>query len=317
MRTELRPLKLGEILDRIFQMYRAYPLMFMGMAAVGAVIGLVVRAFYTFAERGLQPHETALHLQWLTAAGSVLIGGVQLIAYSLVLGAMVHCVAAIYLERPVGAELMLRKTLPQWFRLAAVTVAVFLMAWGLFFAVLLVIGVAAVAVNGTGQRALIGSLIAAAGGLSFLVLVPLGLWLSVRYSLANAACAYEGATVGQSMKRSVELTQDLKWRLLVLLIVVGLIQILVSILLNVPIYFSIFKHLRHPPLWVVMYTLLTTFVASVITTPVGGIGIALFYFDARARKEGLDVEWSMQDGPSVEQQPGVFQYTDPGSTSIG
>lgn len=317
MRTELRPLKLGEILDRIFQMYRAYPLMFMGTALIGALIGLVARAIYTFAERELQPHQSALHLQWITSAGSLLIAVVQLIAYSLVLGAMVHSVATIYQERQVKAELMLRKTLPHWLRLAATSVLVFVVAWGFFFVVVAATGVAAVMLHGTNRRALVGGIIAGVIGLSFLVLCPLGLWLSVRYSLANAACAYEGTSVSQSLKRSVALTQDLKWRLLVLLIVVGLMQILVSVLLNAPIYYTASRHVRHLPFWVVMYGLLATFIANILTTPVAGIGIALFYFDARARKEGLDVEWSMQDGQSPSRGAGVVQYMEPGRPSLG
>jgi len=42
-----------------------------------------------------------------------------------------------------------------------------------------------------------------------------------------------------------------------------------------------------------IYTELIGFVTSSVTIPIYAIGLTLFYYDARIRKEGFDVEWMM------------------------
>jgi len=50
----------------------------------------------------------------------------------------------------------------------------------------------------------------------------------------------------------------------------------------------------HVPIGVTIYSLAVGFVISSLTMPIYGIGLTLFYYDARIRKEGFDVEWRLE-----------------------
>ena len=52
------------------------------------------------------------------------------------------------------------------------------------------------------------------------------------------------------------------------------------------------------------------FVVRALTKPVFGIGLTLFYFDQRIRKEGFDIEWMMQ-------QAGMVEALRPSATDVG
>jgi hypothetical protein len=41
-------------------------------------------------------------------------------------------------------------------------------------------------------------------------------------------------------------------------------------------------------------TILSGFLASVLLQPIGAIGLCLFYFDERVRREGFDIEFMLQ-----------------------
>jgi hypothetical protein len=295
--TELRPLNLGELLDRTFQIYRTHFQLFAGIAAVGAVFTLVWTTIQTFVLRGLTDRGmTGTPLQVVNLSMQLITSVLVLIVLSLVWGAMVQTVAALYQGQPTGINLSLRALLPRWLRLASVTLSAFVVAWAPLIAVFVVIIIIFGRVQkNVGVAANAGPLMAMGFfGLSFLVLLPLCTWLSLRYILANAVCAHENTGLVQSLKRSAELGKGLRWRLLALVVVTGIIQGVIGIIFTIPVWVSIFRHALHPPLWVVIYTLLSGSVARALTTAIPGIGVALFYFDARIRKEGLDIEWSLQ-----------------------
>jgi hypothetical protein len=315
VRTELRPLDLGEILDRTFQIYRTHFQLFAGIAAVGAAFMLVWTTIQTFVLRSLSAHGlSATRLQGVNGIVQLVALGVSLISLSLVWGAMVQTVAAIYREEPTGVSLALRGMLPKWFRLACVTLTAFVVAWLPFVAgVVALVVLAARAKVGGGADA--GPLIVMGViGFSFLIFVPLGIWLSLRYLLANAACAYEGTNIRQSLRRSASLGKGVRGRMLVMLLVAGLIQLAVGAILSIPTWVALARNRFHPPLWTVIYTLLSSFVSNTLTEAIPGIGVALFYFDARIRKEGLDIEWSLQPAePSgIESGPVVVSEPSPG-----
>lgn len=301
MNTELRPLNLGEILDRTFQIYRAHFALFAGMSALGAAAYLVWATIQTFVQRSLNGHGPTLpRYQAVTMSLSFITIGVELLAFSVVWAAIVHTVAAIYRGEATGIGLALRRELPSWFRLALVTITSLLCPW-----LPVIAGVGVLAFLSVRMRSGVGANLGYIGiagliGLSLLIFIPLGIWLTLRYVLANAVCAYEGARLGQSLRRSVFLGKEMRWRLFLLLLVVGILQYIVAFAVSMPIWVAIGKNPLHPPLWSIIYSLFAGFVASVLTKPIAGIGIALFYFDARIRKEGLDIEWSLQATPTSE-----------------
>jgi hypothetical protein len=316
VRTELRPLNLGEILDRTFQIYRTHFQLFAGLATVGAAFTLVWKTIQVFVLRSMSGHGLlSLRYQIVSGAAQLISIFIALIVFSLVMGAMVQAVSAIYLEQPTGISLLLRGLLPRWLRLVLVTVTAFVIAWTPF-----VLGIMGTALTVPLARRL--KSVAAANmattvygllGFAFVVFLPLGIWLSLRYVLANSACAYEGTRIRQSLKRSAVLGKGMRWRLFVLLLVAVVMQLVVGVLINIPVWVSLARAPLHPPLWVVIYSLIGNFIVTVLTSPVAGIGVALFYFDARIRKEGLDIEWSLQPAlqPYAESMPVMVSEPDP------
>lgn len=215
-------------------------------------------------------------LKIASASLQILSAIINLAAQSLVWGAMVTTVAAIYLEQQKGIALALQAMLPRWFRLACITIWTFVIAWLPIMsggAILVVLSARLqrsgthVAFDATSVHVLA---LVAIIGMSILVLVPLGIWLSLRYLLANAACAYEGTTLRQSLKRSVQLGKGSRWQLLGLVLVAGIIQIIIGIILSIPMWVPLHRSPSHPALWVLFYTLFSSFIVNVLGTPILG-----------------------------------------------
>ena len=298
MNNHLRPLNLGETLDRTFQIYRSNFSLFTGIALTGALINLVWSTVQVFAVRnamtaGIRPAK----FQLVNGVGSYGVMFVSFIADSLVWAAMVVAVAAIYRGQPVDVAGTLRSVLPKWWRLAFVTMTAIVIAWSLpaiAFVSIFILMARNVARQNTAAMIALGVI-----GLSLLATIPLGIWLSLRFSLANAVAAFEGTHLAASLRRSALLIKGAKGRVFVLLCIVVILQVVLGLILGIPTWASLYHNFRHPhiPLWQSLYGLATGVVLRTLTTPVFGIGLALFYFDARARKEGLDVEWSMQEDP--------------------
>jgi len=305
MRTDIRPLNLGEILDRTFQIYRSNFALFAGLATVSSAANLVGQSAQTILERSLVSGHVAMRSLNLTnSAAQIFVAILALLVGSVVWAAMVKGVAAIYLNQATGVVVLLRDTFSRWSRLVPVTFCSLVLPWLpaiLPIVALVVLTPMAGGASGNTAFAMIGIAVL---GLSLLALIPLAIWLSMRYVLTNAVCAFEGTKLLQSLKRSALLTKDMRWRLFLLLMVVGIMQMVVGVVVTIPIWIPLHKSPLHPPLWVSIYTLLASFAASTLTTPIFGIAAALFYFDMRIRKEGLDIEWSMQASDGVE--PGLL-----------
>ena len=301
MNQQLRPLNLGETLDRTFQIYRSNFSLFAGIALAGALFNLIWSTLQVFAVRNAMTAGVgSTKFQIVNFAGSYGVLFVSLIANSFVWGAMVVAVGRIYRGQAVDVAGALQALVPSWLRLAFVTMMAMLLAWGLPAAgavsILLIL-----VKHGNRQNA--GAMIAVGViGLLFLVMIPLGIWLSLRFSLANAVAAFEGTGLAASLRRSASLVKGAKGRVFVLLLVVLVIEVVLGLILGIPSWASIAHNFRHPqvPLWMSIYGLATGVVLHTLVTPVFGIGLALFYFDARARKEGLDVEWSMDASPTSD-----------------
>jgi hypothetical protein len=65
------------------------------------------------------------------------------------------------------------------------------------------------------------------------------------------------------------------------------------------------KHLGQPiPIGWMVYQQIGIFVMDALIGPIYSIGLTLFYYDQRIRKEGYDIEWMMQAAGLVPQQAG-------------
>ena len=290
MQLELRPLSLGEILDRTFQLYRARFPLFVGMASLAAACQMILGALQNIALRRMQvsPHTPVVLTAWSSISSFVILA-FTVVCYTVVFAAITRAVTAIYLDEPTSVRKAYADILPRWFRYLRLAVTAGLLAWWpvIVLGVLLVSAVALNRHSGAGSAALLTGLV-----IFILILVglPLSLWLLVRYSLAQPACVTEGLPVRSSLRRSVLLSAGLRWRIFLLLLIGYIFQSILTLVLTSPTIAAIMHAHGHVPLWAVVYNLVAAFCINSLAVPVYGIGLTLFYFDARIRKEGFDIE---------------------------
>jgi predicted secreted protein len=139
-------------------------------------------------------------------------------------------------------------------------------------------------------------------GVGMLILAPLllaalvyGVLMSLRYSLSVPACVVENLAAGKAIKRSIELSLGSRGRIFVLGLLVGMVRMLLGILFGFPIILMAVKHMGQPmPMRLLFLEQIGEFLSNALIGPIYAIGLTLFYYDQRIRKEGFDIEWMMQ-----------------------
>jgi len=284
-RYELRPLSVGEILDRTFSLYRQRFWLYCGLAAGAALV-------QTFAQ--------LMQLIFLSTPGKManakdamtaLIGaGVTLLvylfyfaAYSVTQAATVSAVLASYLGHETSMRSALKAVGGRWWRYILILLWQFWsMMW--IFMLIFIPAVVLVALR-VPSMAIVGGLLmfVAVGSLIY------GVIAYIRNSLAIAASVMEGLKVRTAMRRSKTLAAGSKWRIfLLMLLLVGLG--FVAGMLQVPLLAVIGLHPSGQHFAAQGLSMLIAFVSSSLIGPVGAIGFCLFYIDGRVRKEGFDIE---------------------------
>ncbi len=191
MDIELRPLRLGEILDRIFQLYRARFALFLGIAGVSTILELLWNLIQIAEVRWMTKHH--LTRQWATTVSTIPAWAILFAAAALCLAATNRAVAAIYDGEPTSIVKAFAALRRGWLRYIWVNTLAFFVAWGSIIVVVLVAVMAtlfATRARSLGQANAI-TLVYGAIGLLVLFALPLCLWLTLRYSLAVPACIEE------------------------------------------------------------------------------------------------------------------------------
>ena len=321
MTNQLRPLTLGEILDRTAELYRNHFLLFAGIAGIFAGAMLVMQMLHLGVLALLGYPNAATGLQWATATAAVLESLAVLLLAGLSIAANNRAVAWVYLDQPATVRGAAASILPRlrrylwlmtvaafraWAPLAALYVAMFAMIFSMLPKGFLTNpAVAQHSAAASNPSAFI------AFGLGMLIIAPLfllalvyGTWMSLRYSLAMPACVVEELPVGKALQRSIELSKDSRGRIFVLGLLVYAIKLLLGILLGFPFIIFAFKNPGHPvPLALMAVQQIANFIIDTLIGPMYAIGLTLFYYDQRIRKEGYDIERMMQAAgltPSAE-----------------
>jgi hypothetical protein len=290
----LRPLSLGELLDRSFTLYRQHFVMFVTIMAVPSVAMLGMLAAMT----GVQvlatpkpgvapdPNDVLMMLIPLAVLGVAFLAAYWM-AYIFAVGATTKGVSELYLGGVPTAMGCYRGTWRHFGGLVLLTFVVFLRVIGLM---LLCVGIpaalgtiVALAVPVIGGILLV---IAAFGG-SVLAMV-----LALRYALCAPALIMEGLGANAAVRRSVELTRGFLGR--VFLLAVCAIIVTYSGLLLFQMPFLVGAVLAGPEstvgFWLNVLGSVMGAVGSAITSPLMLIGFAVLYFDARMRKEAFDLQ---------------------------
>ncbi len=303
MESNLRPLSLGEILDRTAQLYRENFLLFAGIAAVNSGILL----FLNLCQIGLAELMRALHLTkqlfGVSIGFLILIVPLILICSGAAVAANNRAVAWIYLgERATirGAYKSILPRLGRYLWLMTIILFViygpFVVIYGGFFAMLFRFG--AFQKTPAAPPSPENAMIFAGVGLVFLLLI--GLWavyavfMGLRYSLAIPCAVVEDLKARPALRRSIVLSKDSRGRIFVLGLLIGAIQIGLALIAQGPFIFVAVKNHFVIPVWAQVLQQLVGFATNSFIGPMYATGLTLFYYDQRIRKEGFDIEWMMQ-----------------------
>jgi len=314
----LAPLRLGEILDRTAQIYRSRFLAFLGIAMIPAgtmfvfFAGLVGLAGWIGTKAG-QGLTAANALAWTAIAGlGLLLVPATLGSTALGEAAMSDAAARSFLGHPITIRSSYKTAWQRGWRYVGILL---LQGLAIFVAPFVVFGFLTgvmIAANVSGFARSDPSPLF--GGLVFLAFVVFGafaVWMLLRLCLAFPASVVEQAGAASALKRSTRLSEGTRGRILVLYILgVFLNQILawvvmfpVIILLAMLPGLQGQAHVRAAGTFMTFAFYGAMFVVRALTKPVFGIGLTLFYFDQRIRKEGFDIEWMMQQAGMVAHPP--------------
>jgi hypothetical protein len=305
METSLRPLSLGEILDRTAQLYRANFVLFAGIFAVYCGIGLVLNLLLIGLEELLKAQQTtAMALITLAAAGFELL--ILFLLIGPVVAAISRAVAWVHLGEPAtlrGAYLSILPRFGSYLWLMTITAFViwtpFVLLYAGFFGTLAFygkgLGVHAAAHTTASPHSL--AVVGIASVAFILLIIPVlayTLLMTLRYSLALPACVLENLPALKAIRRSIDLSRGARGRIFVLLLLIGAIKI--GLVMVTQIFVVISAIQNHGQLGPGMSAIsqIISFFTGTFLGPIGATGITLFYYDQRVRKEGYDIEWMMQ-----------------------
>ena len=313
MSLDLRPLSIGELFDRAFMLYRRHFWLFVGITALPGVFALAM----TLMQQGLQSAvvlpaagdaegQAAVGRQVITIvllfAGMMVALVIYAVVYMIALGATTLAVSELYVGRPATIVQVYRQVRSRIGGLILLMLLIALRIAGLAIGASIVIGLAsaaaAIAGAGGGSAAIVGGLaaivaiLAMAGGIVFLML---------RYAMAVPSLVLEGLTAPKSIRRSIELTRGRMGRVFLLVLCASMVTYAAMILLQGPFaagaYLSGLDTTRG--FWLSIAGTVAGTVGGTLTSPFLVIGLAVLYYDARIREEGLDVQLALGalDGP--------------------
>jgi hypothetical protein len=265
---DLRPLSLGELLDRTFFLYRRHFLLFVGIAAIPYafffVINLATALVPVFAQTAASSRIPTAGLAAVGIGGGLfaLIAVVAgAVAFLFSVGATVYAVSEIYTGRQTSIRECLRRVRGKT---------------GTIFGVLFLSGLIMV------------------GG--FIALIIPGIYLMCRICVATPAALLEDIGPSDSIRRTFDLTRNFAGRaFMIYLLYFAMVWGVVAVF-QFPFMLLLAISAKQMQLRVLLTVLMQVgnFIGSVLVAPVSTIGFALFYYDLRVRKEAFDLQMMMQ-----------------------
>jgi hypothetical protein len=285
---DLRPLSLGEILDRTFSLYRRFFLLFIGISAIPRLLVLLMnlaQLFLTSSPATLSkvpPPNGVQTAPTITSSGGIVaVAGlglatlmVTIIAYLLSQGATVTAVSELYLGRTITIGDSFRRVRGEL---------------GSLFGVILLNGLVTI--------------------VAFLFLIIPGIYVMCRLFVCIPAALIENLGPRDSLERSFALTKGFAGRAFLILLLCFILAFGAAMLFGSPFTAAMVFAKNDPGmmrLWVAM-TNVGNYVANVLVTPILTIASSIFYYDLRVRKEAFDLQLMLKPlsgaAPAVSGAP--------------
>lgn len=280
---DLRPLSLGEILDRTFSLYRRHFMLFLGITAIPQLLILAVNLVQTMLIKIPVAVAQPPAEQWQSSAPSglmafgivgVLVGVViYLVAYLFAQGGTVFAVSEIYLGRTTSIGASLGRMRGELLSLFGVVI-----------------------LNG----------LATMGATLFLI-IP-GIYVACRLIACVPAALLEDLGPRSSLERSFKLTKDFAGRAFVIYLLYVILSWAAGSLLTWPFLAGVAASKNSPEMIRIWLALVQvgSFIAQVLVGPFLTIATAVFYYDLRVRKEAFDLQFMMNPTGNIPSgRPGV------------
>jgi hypothetical protein len=290
MERTLGPRNVGDILKETFTIYGKNFWRFTAIISVAAVpstiIGTIVDLL--FPAHGEMAHRNA--------ASFFIILPLYLLAFVLSIltaGTATHAIAEQYVKQPINFG---RAFGFSWNRLSD-------MFWAVVLVILAVWGITAGAVMISLFIAIFGRMHELSSGLIFLamtlVAIIAAVYLIVRWAFAIPTALLEGHGPTTALSSSSSLVKQNWWRVLGILLLLGLILVAIVLILLMPaiigaigaaIAGDITAANTELPTWALVWAIIATLIANIVCTPLFTIGQTLLYFDLRVRKQGYNLD---------------------------
>ncbi len=307
MNEPLRPLTLGEILDRTFQIYRARFLVFVTLATLPALVMMSLQfANLIWWKLTLGPFGTRTFLGMTVQSllYALALYHVSLLIRLLVWPAFSNLTSHFHLgEQPTLSSALLC-CIARWRSWLGMTVA----SWG----IVLVLPELVVAGLFIGVAYLLFGVMKVGDSAMDLLVRPMFfvtivlswaafLWLSSALSISFPAWIIERLTVGKCLKRSWILSKDSCWRILFARFMIAIVGWILNFASYVILLFLaafvmgiIGARLDFPSNIDQGIKLFSAAVTYMLIGPIFPIALTLFYYDQRIRYEGYDIERMME-----------------------
>ena len=279
--ADLRPLSLGELLDRTFTLYRNHFWLFVGIMAVPQLLILAIGLVGVAIGSIVQPTMRQGSLDSVPGPGmAVIVGGILfgillafafLAVYVLAQAATVSAVSEIYLGRSTSVRQAYAQVRRKVWRLIGVLLLISLMV----------------------------------GAGTIFLIVP-GILALLATSLAVPALVLEDCSPTVAIGRSMDLTKGQWGRISLIFALFILLSWIALLILEFPFSIAHGILLKQGEQSSVLAALsqLGNALANVLVGPMGTIAFALVYYDVRVRKEAFDLQVMMAAlGPATPGEP--------------
>lgn len=283
----LRPLGIGDIVDRVIGLYRARPLLFLVVSAIPYLVlamslaGLGIGFAAPLARLAVSPDPaSALDPALLGVAGTfgLAFAVVAIVIFSVQSAALVHASSERYLGREVVIGEALRIGLGASLRLIGAGMLA-------FFAVFLA-PTAAIIVAALTQQVIVAVVATIAA-------VSLFTFLIASWMLVPVVATIERSGPLQALRRSWSLSTGARWRVLGLLTLLLILQMILGLLFA---FVFLGAFIADPFLRTVVQQV-ANLVASVVWAPIQWGTFTLLYYDLRVRREAFDLALSAEALP--------------------
>lgn len=284
MITVLRPLSLGELLDRTFHLYRNHFALFLGITGIPQLAVLAMLLSGALLLRTHQDTSVVLtFLGYLLFYVSVFVSQAPTIV----------AVSNLQTHNPASIGSSYAGARGASFRILWIVFVILV----ILSAITLLSGIAITAVA-TAAATSVGNAFAITATVTlFAVGAGMVLALMLNWSLAVPVTVLEGGWFWASTKRSKKLMHGCRWRMFVVYLLMCVLGAVVTFMLEFLLLLSLSLFRIRDYRTLQMSTQVVVAVALFLgITLVGGlatIALSLIYFDQRVRKEGFDLEFMM------------------------